>query len=70
MITDPHAASARVLAMVTEGALITAAGARIKTPIRSVCVHSDSPEAVETAKRVRASLEKAGLTIVPVFPVQ
>ena len=70
MITDPHAAAARVLAMVEAGALITHAGAKIKTPIRSVCVHSDSPEAVETAKRVRASLEKAGLTIVPVFPVQ
>ena len=70
MITDPHAAAARVLAMVEAGALITHAGAKIKTPIRSVCVHSDSPEAVETAKHVRASLEKAGLTIVPVFPVQ
>jgi len=69
MITDPHAASARVLAMVTEGALITAAGARIKTPIRSVCVHSDSPEAVETARHVRATLERAGLTVAPIFPV-
>ena len=49
--------------------LTAAAGKRIKTPIRSVCVHSDSPEAVETAKHVRATLEKAGLTIAPVFPV-
>ena len=63
------AASARVLAMVTEGALITATGKRIKTPIRSVCVHSDSPEAVETALNVRATLEGAGLTIAPIFPV-
>lgn len=69
MITDPGEAAARVLAMVEAGALITNAGARIKTPIRSVCVHSDSPEAVETAKHVRASLEKAGFTIAPVFPV-
>jgi 5-oxoprolinase (ATP-hydrolysing) subunit A len=69
MITDPGEASARVLAMVTEGALITASGKRIKTPIRSVCVHSDSPEAVETARHVRATLEQAGLTIAPIFPV-
>jgi UPF0271 protein len=69
MITDPSQAAARVLAMVEAGALITNSGAMIKTPIRSVCVHSDSPEAVETAKHVRASLEKVGLTIAPIFPV-
>ena len=69
MITDPVKAAARVLAMVEAGALITHAGAQIATPIRSVCVHSDSAEAVETAKQVRATLEQAGLTIAPVFAV-
>lgn len=65
MITDPGAAAARVLAMVQAGALITNSGATIKTPIRSVCVHSDSPEAVETARHVRQTLEQAGFTVAP-----
>ncbi len=69
MITDPDAAAARVLAMVEAGALITNSGAKITTPIRSVCVHSDSPEAVETAQHVRAKLEAAGFTIAPIFPL-
>jgi UPF0271 protein len=68
MITDPGEAAARVLAMVESGALITNSGAKLKTPIRSVCVHSDSPEAVETAKHVRATLEQAGLTVAPFAP--
>jgi 5-oxoprolinase (ATP-hydrolysing) subunit A len=65
MIDDPDAAAARVLAMIEAGAVITATGARLKTPIQSVCVHSDSPGAVETARRVRAKLEGAGLTLAP-----
>jgi UPF0271 protein len=51
--------------MIEAGAVITATGARLKTPIQSVCVHSDSPGAVETARRVRAKLEGAGLTLAP-----
>jgi 5-oxoprolinase (ATP-hydrolysing) subunit A len=65
MIEDPDAAAARVLAMIEAGAVITASGARLKTPIQSVCVHGDSPGAVETARRVRAKLEGAGLTLAP-----
>lgn len=65
MITEPEAAAARVLAMVEAGALITNSGKRIGTPIRSVCVHSDSPEAVDTARHVRKTLEAAGLTVAP-----
>lgn len=65
MITDPDQAAERVLAMIEAGAVITGSGRRIATPIGSVCVHSDSPEAVETARRVRARLEAAGITLAP-----
>jgi 5-oxoprolinase (ATP-hydrolysing) subunit A len=63
MIEDPDQASDRVLAMVEAGAIITATGKRLPTPISSVCVHGDSEHAVETARRVRARLESAGVTI-------
>jgi 5-oxoprolinase (ATP-hydrolysing) subunit A len=63
MIEDPDMAAERVLAMVEGGAIITAAGKQLPTAIESVCVHSDSAHAVETARRVRKRLEAAGVTV-------
>jgi UPF0271 protein len=63
LVDDPDEAAGRVLTMIEAGAIITVAGVRLKTEIGSVCVHGDSPHAVETARRVRAKLEGAGVTI-------
>ena len=65
LIHDPDEAADRVLAMVEAGAIVTASGARLPTAIGSVCVHGDSPHAVETARRVRARLEAAGVSVAP-----
>src|SRR5207302_1496348 len=65
MIEDPDEAADRVLAMVEAGAIFTVAGTRLPTDIGSVCVHGDSPHAVETARRVRARLEAAGVKLAP-----
>lgn len=65
MIVDAEEAAARVLAMVQEGAVITASGRRLETPIHSICVHGDSAHAVATARRVRDSLEGAGIGLAP-----
>ena len=65
LIEDAEEAADRVLAMVEEGAIITASGARLKTPIGSICTHGDSPGAVNMARRVRTRLEDAGITIAP-----
>ena len=53
----------RVLAMVSEGALIAVSGLRIPAPIHSICVHGDTPNAVVMAKAVRQKLEAAGITM-------
>lgn len=68
MIESPDEAAARVRAMVEAGAIITAGGARLPTPIASICVHGDSDHAVATARRVRAGLEEAGITLAPFRP--
>jgi 5-oxoprolinase (ATP-hydrolysing) subunit A len=65
MIDDPNLAADRVIAMIEAGAVITAAGKRLRTPIESVCVHGDSPHAVGMAQTVRARLHAAGITIAP-----
>jgi len=65
VIHDAAEAAKRVVAMVEAGALITVSGARLKTPIDSVCVHGDSPHAIDTARTVRQALERAGATVAP-----
>lgn len=65
VLHDAEEAAARVLAMVSEGAIITASGKRLAVRIDSICVHGDSPNAVAMAKAVRARLESAGVALAP-----
>ena len=69
MIEGAEEAADRVLAMVQAGAVITASGKHLPTPIRSICVHGDSAHAVATASRVRQRLEQAGVTLKSFKPV-
>lgn len=63
LIDDPDLAADRVFAMVDDAAIITAGGKHLKTAIGSVCVHSDSAQAIEIARKVRSRLEAGGITI-------
>lgn len=63
MIENPAAAANRVIEMMQAGAIITLTGERLQTPIGSICVHGDSPHAIETAKCVRNALENAGIIV-------
>ncbi|WP_022703100.1 LamB/YcsF family protein [Pseudorhodobacter ferrugineus] len=63
VIHDPALAAKRMVEMVKAGAIITASGTHIPTPIDTICMHGDTPEAVEIAKATRAALEGAGIGI-------
>lgn len=65
VLEDAEEAARRAVAMVREGAIHCASGRRLPTPIHSICVHGDSPHAVELARRVRAGLEGAGIALAP-----
>lgn len=65
VITDPETAIARVRQMLAEGALTTITGKRLPTPIDSICVHGDTAQAVEMARRLRAALEQDGFHLRP-----
>lgn len=62
VIHDAELAAERMVAMVQEGAIITESGKRIEARIDTICMHGDTPEAVEIARGVRAALEAAGIT--------
>ncbi|MGB8277029.1 MAG: 5-oxoprolinase subunit PxpA [Methylovirgula sp.] len=65
VLRDPEEVAGRVLAMVTEGALIAISGQRIPVPIHSICLHGDTPNAVAMAQAVRQRLEAAGIVLKP-----
>ncbi|MFV1592654.1 5-oxoprolinase subunit PxpA [Phaeobacter sp. JH20_36] len=63
VIHDPEIAGPRILKMVEEGAIITESGARIPTAIDTICLHGDTPTAVQLARSVRQSLSDGGIAI-------
>ena len=56
---------ARAVRMATAGEVVAADGSVVAVPAESLCVHGDTPGAVELAQRVRAGLEASGLHLAP-----
>jgi UPF0271 protein len=65
LITDPGACAERAVRMVVDGGIDSAGGRRLTLRADSVCVHGDTPGAVEAARAVRAALEAAGVELRP-----
>lgn len=63
VIHDPDLAARRIVEMVNAGAIITQSGKHIPTRIDTICLHGDTAEAVEIARKTRASLEEAGVSL-------
>ena len=63
VLGDPSAIAERVVAMVSSGLLTAVDGTQIAVSVESICVHGDSPGAVQIATAVRDRLEAAGIDI-------
>jgi UPF0271 protein len=63
VLHDPTEVARRVVQIVTEGTVTAVDGSTVKIDAESVCVHGDSPGAVDMAERVRAELVAAGVAI-------
>jgi 5-oxoprolinase (ATP-hydrolysing) subunit A len=63
LLSDPDEVASRVVRMVTEGEVVAVDGTTVSLEPGSVCVHGDSPGAVEMARAVRTALEAAGVTL-------
>ena len=55
----------RSIKLATEGKVIAVDGTEIEFSADSICLHGDTPGAVETAAAVRGALEDAGVKITP-----
>ncbi len=63
VIHDAEEAAARVVRMVKARAIETQSGAMLQTPVDSICVHSDTPDALNIAAAVRRRLVGDGVLI-------
>ena len=65
LITDPASSAAQALAIARGLPIEPVDGSSVTIHASSICVHADTPGAVENARAVRAALERAGFTIAP-----
>ena len=63
MLHDPVEIAQRVVTMVTSGRVTAIDGAQIAVSMESICVHGDSPGAVQIATSVLDQLKAAGTDI-------
>ncbi|GAA2413694.1 5-oxoprolinase subunit PxpA [Actinomadura vinacea] len=63
VIHEPDAVVRRAVRMAVQGTVVAVDGGEIALDARSVCVHGDTPGAVELARAVRAALTEAGVRV-------
>jgi UPF0271 protein len=62
LVTDPDQVAARAVRMATHRVVATVDGTEVACPVESICLHGDTPGAVDLARRVRAALLAVGVT--------
>ena len=68
VIHDAEHAAQRLIAFVEHGRMAVVGGDPIELAAHSICVHGDTPGAVEMARHIRAELVAVGLTPSPFLP--
>lgn len=63
LITDPDRAAQQALNIARDGFVITSDGSRLQLQAQTVCIHSDTPNAVSVATAVRQTLEDNGFSL-------
>jgi len=63
VLHDAEQVAARMVRMALEGVITAIDGTDVAVTAESICVHGDSPGAVQMADRVRAALLEGGITI-------
>jgi len=63
LIVEPAEVAARAVRLAVEQEVVSVDGSVVTVAARSLCVHGDTPGAVELARAVRDALEAAGVTI-------
>ncbi len=65
VVTDPAEVARRALAMATDGVVTAVDGTRVSLEAETLCVHGDTPTAVDLVRVIRETLEAAGVRVAP-----
>jgi UPF0271 protein len=65
VLHDPSAIAQRVVRMVQDGAVTSVSGKVIKMRMDTVCIHGDTPGAVEIGRQVKQALKDSGIDVAP-----
>jgi 5-oxoprolinase (ATP-hydrolysing) subunit A len=65
LVDDPATAAQRAVSMVVHGGIAAVDGRWVSVAVETLCIHGDSPGAVETARQVRSALEAEAVTLRP-----
>ncbi|MNE39338.1 LamB/YcsF family protein [compost metagenome] len=65
VLHDPKLVAQRMLRLVEDGTIEAIDGSLTRIQADSICVHGDSPAAVEMARELRRVLEQANMSLLP-----
>jgi len=63
LVTDPAVVAERAVRLAVKGEVVTDDGSVVLVTTESICVHGDTPGAVDIARSVRTALEGAGVEL-------
>lgn len=67
VISEPHEAAFRAVRLVRDGRVAAVDGTELEVHPDTLCIHSDSPNAVRMAKAVRAAFDEARIIVAPMM---
>ena len=65
VIKDPEVVAQRALMMAKEGKVVAIDGTEITLQAETLCVHGDTPGAIDLVKKIRETLTESGVQVVP-----
>jgi 5-oxoprolinase (ATP-hydrolysing) subunit A len=63
LLSDAEEAAARILRMLRDNVVCTIEGRDLEIHADTICVHGDTPDAVDFARKLRAHLANAGISL-------
>jgi UPF0271 protein len=68
LLTDPEEAAEQALGVVRDGTVRAEDGSMLRLRADTLCVHGDTPGAVEIARRIRERFRQEGVEVAPLEP--
>ena len=65
VLHDPEAAAVQALHIARDGYVVAHSGEQVPLHVDTLCIHGDTPEAVEIARAIRHKLEQLGIQVAP-----